>query len=252
MTARSPFLSTSPSGQSFQRLEGPCGPASVGFSTVDQTFHVEQLSTNHQRKHLAEGDIGMHEPLMPPVTTLTPKAAHRAQLEPLCNLLLHWNSAHNLVSRKMSPDDVLDLLWEATVFERFLPQGAHIADLGSGAGIPALPLAVIRPDLTIEAVEPRAKRCTWLRFASTQLSCPMTVTESRWDASWQHVDYVVSRAVFPPDQFCAAVGLLATKSLQMTGDTDLGDGRVAYALAHGGKRVGLVLAGDSVDLLDKG
>ncbi len=213
---------------------------------------MEQFNAKAPRKPLVEGADGVHERLMSPVTTLTPKAAHRAQLEDLSHLLLRWNSAHNLVSRKMSEQNVLDLLWEATIFERFLPPGAHIADLGSGAGIPALPLAVVRPDLRIEAVEPRAKRCTWMRFASTQLNCPITVTESRWDATWQHVDYVVSRAVFPPDQFCSAVGSLAPTSLQMTGDITPTDGRRAYALTREGKRVGLVLAGSSIELLDKG
>ena len=50
---------------------------------------------------------------------LDPK--HRAQLAPLGALLTQWNKAHNLVSRKLSEDQLLDLLWEATAFERFLP-----------------------------------------------------------------------------------------------------------------------------------
>ena len=189
---------------------------------------------------------------MSTVTTLTPKPSHRAQLEPLGALLMQWNRAHNLVSRKMTEAAVLDLLWEATIFERFLPEGASVADLGSGAGIPALPLAVIRPDLEIEAVEPRAKRCTWLRYASSQLNCPIKVTQGHWDPTWSHFDRVVSRAVFPPAQFCEAVGALAAVSLQMTGDDAPIDGRRPYALARGGERVGLVLAGASIDLLSEG
>ena len=100
------------------------------------------------------------------VTTLTLNPDHRAQLNALAALLTTWNKAHNLVSRKLQSDQLLDLLWEATAFERFLPQNAYIADLGSGAGIPALPLALVRPDLTIEAVEPRQK----LGFALLELS----------------------------------------------------------------------------------
>ena len=203
-------------------------------------------------KFLVQGRQGVHEPTMSTVTTLTPKPDHRAQLESLGALLMQWNRAHNLVSRQMDADAVLDLLWEATVFERFLPEGSRVADLGSGAGIPALPLAIIRPDLQIEAVEPRSKRCTWLRYASNQLHCPITVTEGRWDPTWTRFDRIVSRAVFPPDQFCEAVGVLANVSLQMTGDAAPEDERHAYTLTRGGERVGLVLAGTSVDLLSKG
>jgi 16S rRNA (guanine(527)-N(7))-methyltransferase RsmG len=186
---------------------------------------------------------------MSTVTTLTLSAHHRAQLEPLSALLMQWNRAHNLVSRKMTPTEVVNLLWEATAFARFLPDQAHVADLGSGAGIPALPLAVIRPDLRIEAVEPRAKRCTWLRFAANQLGSPIKITESRWDPTWKHFDYVVSRAVFPPAQFCEAVGKLADRSLQMTGDHEPTDQRRAYALWREGERVGLVLAGTGIEAL---
>ena len=203
-------------------------------------------------KALVQDRRGVHEPTMSTVTTLTPKPDHRGQLEPLGALLMQWNRAHNLVSRQMTADAVLDLLWEATVFERFLPEGICVADLGSGAGIPALALAIIRQDLRIEAVEPRSKRCTWLRYASSQLNCPIKVTEGRWDPTWKHFDRVVSRAVFPPDQFCEAVGALADVSLQMTGDTAPDDGRRSYALTRGGERVGLVLAGTSVDLLSNG
>ena len=115
----------------------------------------------------------VHERLMTNVTTLTLNPEHRAKLNGLASLLTTWNKAHNLVSRKLERDQLLNLLWEATAFEQFLPQNAYVADLGSGAGIPALPLALVRPDLKIEAVEPRQKRCTWLRFAQTELGCSL-------------------------------------------------------------------------------
>ena len=178
---------------------------------------------------------------------LDPK--HRAQLAPLGALLTQWNKAHNLVSRKLSEDQLLDLLWEATAFERFLPLGANVADLGSGAGIPALPLAVIRPDLKIEAVEPRQKRCTWIRFAQQKLVCPLTVTQARWQPDWDHFDFVISRAVFPPAEFCDAVGALAPRSLQMTGESVTSQGRARYRIVRGDVDAGLILAGEQTELL---
>lgn len=180
------------------------------------------------------------------VTNLTLKTDHRAMLMRLASLLGTWNQAHNLVSRQLNEDQLLDLLWEATAFEQLLPLNASIVDLGSGAGIPALPLALVRPDLTIEAVEPREKRCTWLRFASTELGCKIKVSQRRWDPQWAHFDYVVSRAVFPPETFCDSVGVLAPKSLQMTGESASEDQRSVYHVLRGRERVGLVLAGSEV------
>ena len=81
--------------------------------------------------------------------------AQRSRAGGIPRLLEQWNGAHNLVSRQMDLEQIQDLLWECTAFAPLLPLNAHVADLGSGAGLPALPLAVIRPDLRIEAVEPR-------------------------------------------------------------------------------------------------
>lgn len=184
------------------------------------------------------------------VTTLTLNPDHRAQLNALAALLTTWNKAHNLVSRKLQSDQLLDLLWEATAFERFLPQNAYIADLGSGAGIPALPLALVRPDLTIEAVEPRQKRCTWLRFARAELGCNLRINQKRWDPSWHHFDRVISRAVFPPAHFCSEVGELAALSLQMTGDVSISDGRKTYRVQRQHSLAGLILAGEHAKLLN--
>jgi len=183
---------------------------------------------------------------MPSATNLTLKTDHRPMLTRLASLLGTWNQAHNLVSRQLNEDQLLDLLWEATAFEQLLPLNASIVDLGSGAGIPALPLALVRPDLNIEAVEPREKRCTWLRFASTELGCKLKVSQRRWDTQWDHFDYVVSRAVFPPEIFCDSVGALAPKSLQMTGESVSDDQRSVYHVLRGRERVGLVLAGSEV------
>ena len=58
-------------------------------------------------------------------------------------------------------------LWErhllnCAVIEDAFPQGARLVDVGSGAGLPGLALAVARPDLEVHLVEPMLRRTTWL------------------------------------------------------------------------------------------
>lgn len=183
---------------------------------------------------------------MPDVIPLTLDPKQRQPLKNLAVLLLKWNVAHNLVSRKMNLEQVVDLLWESSAFSPFLPLGAKVVDLGSGAGIPALPLAVLRPDLKITALEPREKRCVWLRFAATRLNLNVAVSQARWAPECDHYDLVVSRAVFPPKEFCMRVGRLAPYSLQMTGEKPPGERRQAYSIQRGQVRAGLILAGKSV------
>ena len=179
------------------------------------------------------------------VKELALKQPHRVELMPLARLLRHWNTAHNLVSRKLDDEAVLNLLWEATAFERLLPAGAEVADLGAGAGIPTLPLALIRPDLKITAVEPRQKRCVWLRFAAAKLNLSLTVLESNWDPEWDHFERLISRAVFPPEDFEERVGACAPRSLQMTGLHAAQDHRARYTIYRQEEPIGLILAGVS-------
>ena len=49
------------------------------------------------------------------------------------------------------------------VVAELVPDGARVVDVGSGAGLPGIPLALARPDLQIVLVEPLARRVEWLR-----------------------------------------------------------------------------------------
>ena len=56
----------------------------------------------------------------------------------------------------------------AAVEER-IPEGARVADVGSGAGLPGLVLAIIRPDAEFTLIDPMERRCTWLEDESARL-----------------------------------------------------------------------------------
>jgi 16S rRNA (guanine527-N7)-methyltransferase len=79
--------------------------------------------------------------------------------------LQKWNRRINLTAAK-TPDElvtrhVLDSLAGLTVLNA-LPSGSHIADLGSGAGFPGLPIKIARPDFKMTLIEPRQKRAAFL------------------------------------------------------------------------------------------
>ena len=121
-------------------------------------------------------------------------------------------------------------VWErhlinCAVMSDMIPLGASITDVGSGAGLPGIVLAVARPDLTITLVEPLARRTAFLSEAVTALGLDTTVTVVRGRAEDlvggppAAADVVTARAVAPLDRLAgwclplAAVGgrLLALK-----------------------------------------
>lgn len=81
-----------------------------------------------------------------------------------------------------------------------LPQGASVVDIGSGAGLPGLVIAIARPDLTITLVEPLLRRTTFLEEVVAELGLTnVTVLRGRAEALHGKAtfDVVTSRAVAP-------------------------------------------------------
>lgn len=79
----------------------------------------------------------------------------------------------------------------------FVPAHASVVDLGSGAGLPGIPLVLARPDLRMTLLEPMARRVRFLELVRDSLDLPLTVDQSRAEAGPSGVDVVVARAVAP-------------------------------------------------------
>jgi 16S rRNA (guanine527-N7)-methyltransferase len=102
-------------------------------------------------------------------------------------------------------------IWErhlvnCAVMTEIIPIGASVVDVGSGAGLPGIVLAVARPDLSITLVEPLARRTAFLSEAVTALGLESTVTVVRGraedvvDGPPAGADVVTARAVAPLDR----------------------------------------------------
>ena len=101
-------------------------------------------------------------------------------------------------------------LWErhvlnCAVVEEFIEDGARVADVGSGAGLPGLCLAIARTDLKLTLIEPLERRVIWLTEVVDDLGLDnVEILRSRAEQAVGQVeaDYVTARAV------SALVGLL--------------------------------------------
>jgi 16S rRNA (guanine527-N7)-methyltransferase len=100
-----------------------------------------------------------------------------------------------------------DRLWErhvlnCAVVADLVPDSAKVVDVGSGAGLPGIPLALARPDLRIVLVEPLARRVEWLTEIVEDLGLSLTVERGRAEENairrrWEGADVVTARAVAP-------------------------------------------------------
>ena len=118
------------------------------------------------------------------------------------DLLDHWNHTHALTS--LEPSDRMEelILDSASLFPLVsqLPAGTRLVDFGSGMGIPAVPLALFRPDLDIRAMDKSRKKTAFLRQVALELALPnLTVLEGRAeDIPPQEAGAGTAKAVGPP------------------------------------------------------
>ncbi len=114
-------------------------------------------------------------------------------------LLAKWNSKLNLVGpgtiESWAARHTLDSLAAA----EWIQDGASVADVGSGAGFPGIPCAIVRPASKLVLLEPRAKRAAFLQtvIAATGLR-NSSVHAFRAEAEPERFQMVMGRAVAPP------------------------------------------------------
>ncbi|GLZ01644.1 16S rRNA (guanine(527)-N(7))-methyltransferase RsmG [Actinoplanes sp. NBRC 103695] len=103
--------------------------------------------------------------------------------------------------------------------------GASVVDVGSGAGLPGIVLAVARPDLRITLVEPLARRTAFLDEAVDHLGLSSTVTVVRGRAEevrLEPADVVTARAVAPLDRlagWCLPLAAVGGRVLALKGSS---------------------------------
>lgn len=108
----------------------------------------------------------------------------------------------------MGPREV-SRLWDrhllnCGVLTELVPYGASVADLGSGAGLPGIVMALMRDDLDVLLIEPLARRTRFLSLCveRLELSPRVRVVRGRAEGLQEQVsvDVVISRAVAPLDR----------------------------------------------------
>ena len=90
-------------------------------------------------------------------------------LAALTEYLIEENQKYNLTAIKEPERIALNHYADCAMLAKELPLGAKIIDVGCGAGFPTLPVAILRPDVKITALDSTAKRCAFVRSAADML-----------------------------------------------------------------------------------
>ena len=138
-----------------------------------------------------------------------PAGAHERLLEYVA-LLVKWNRTYNLTAIRDPLAMVAHHLLDSLSVLPHLPlsaEHARLADVGSGAGLPGIPIAIARPRWHVALAESSQKKAAFLRQAAIELSLDnVEVQEGRVQA-WRPqplFDLVISRAFAALAEFIAA------------------------------------------------
>lgn len=118
-----------------------------------------------------------------------------AQLEQHYELLTRWNKVVNLTAIRTLEDAIERHYCESVFAAKHLPAGAFsVADIGSGAGFPGIPLAIARPECKIALIESHRRKAVFLQEATREFSAVRVIVQRAGEVE-ERFDWVVSRAV---------------------------------------------------------
>ena len=130
--------------------------------------------------------------------------SHLPQATSYAELLVSEATVRGLIGPREVPRIWDRHLLNCAVLGDLVPEGATVCDVGSGAGLPGIPLAIRRPDLGVKLLEPLARRCRFLELAVHKVNLSnVSVHRGRaedvvGEAGFEMgFDVVTSRAVAP-------------------------------------------------------
>lgn len=119
----------------------------------------------------------------------------------LCDMLIETNKKMNITAITDPRQVALRHFADSVKAASFIPKGVSVIDVGCGGGFPTLPLAIVRPDLDITALDSTAKKLTFVADAASALSLNVRTLAARAEEAGtdgshrEKYDICVSRAV---------------------------------------------------------
>ena len=124
--------------------------------------------------------------------TLAAEAQHK--LLAFRDLLLKWNKTYNLTALRDPAQAISHHLLDSLAILPHVGTG-NLLDVGSGGGLPGIPLAIARPDLSVSMVDTVQKKTTFLQQAVIELALKnVTVHHARVEEMQGQYDQISSRA----------------------------------------------------------
>lgn len=158
------------------------------------------------------------------------------QLVRFAGLLQRWNKVYNLTAIRCDADILTHHLLDSAALVPFVksiaPQAQTVLDVGSGGGLPSIPLAILRPDLRVTAVDAVSKKTAFLTQVAIELRlrnfntkhARVETLSGQWDvitsrafASLSDFTLLTEKLISPSGHWLAMKGVVPEDELSMLG-----------------------------------
>jgi 16S rRNA (guanine527-N7)-methyltransferase len=126
------------------------------------------------------------------------------------DLVQKWNRVYNLTAVREPARMLSQHLFDSLAIVPHL-SGSSLLDVGSGAGLPGIPVAIARPRLTVTLLESNHKKAAFLKQAAIELRLDNVTVACERAEAWEtarRFDLVVSRALADLSEFVRLAGRL--------------------------------------------
>jgi 16S rRNA (guanine(527)-N(7))-methyltransferase RsmG len=164
----------------------------------------------------------------------TPTDSQVEQLDQFVNLLLNWNKKINLISRKDEENfwtyHILHCI--SPLFKLKIIEGCKIVDIGTGGGLPGIPLKILRPDISLLCLDATRKKANAvsqmvdeLKLQSVHVVWGRAEEIGIQSEYLRKFDYAIARAVCPLDELIAlSINFLKKREISGSCDNATGSG----------------------------
>ncbi len=157
---------------------------------------------------------------------LTPSETQISSFMTYLSELKKWNRAYNLTGLKKDEDIIIKHFFDSLLYLKVLPVGIDsyrdgeikVADIGTGAGFPGIPLKIIRSEIDMYLIEPSRKKSAFLRHITRRLELKRieviekSIQEIKVNKELPYlVDAAVTRALFSIKDFTKKASLIVNK-----------------------------------------
>jgi 16S rRNA (guanine527-N7)-methyltransferase len=136
------------------------------------------------------------------------------QITKYLDLLEHWNKIHNLTAIRERNKMLTHHIFDSLSILDLLPASGSVIDVGTGAGLPGIPLAIYRPDLKFYLIDSRQKKINFVKLVIDSLGLDNVFAISERIESFelqQPATVIVSRAFSELSKFASLTKHLADK-----------------------------------------